>query len=130
MKNEVIDVLLNNLAASFCSDMNYIEDKNGTSGFVYQLLPRLFQKANTNRIIIRFPNVDIEPTSSVLECLLHSAKSYVPWIAEQMRKLDIQKEQVRDLILSFSLTSSQGGFECFAFCKDDRGKEHKVTLFR
>ena len=112
---------LRNLAHSFVSLMNYVDDE-----YIVDILPSVLSDLPEHELVIRFPDGTLEPDRTYPSRLRKSVRLYAARFAGHFEGEGVVPESVAEA----QLTISRGrlGLQCEARAVDDRGKTYAVTV--
>jgi hypothetical protein len=121
VKYKRIDAAIHNLAHSFLSFNNYVDDE-----FVLDELHDRLQSYTEVRI--NFSTGTVEPAAAASPRIVKSLQYWRVSMADHLRREQVEPERIRDVVLCLRVRRGGLGFAHSVQATDDRGELHHVPV--
>ncbi len=112
---------IHNLAHSFVSLMNYVDDE-----YIIDILPEVLHSIPDHQLKIHFPGGELLPSGTYPAKLLKSVDHYTKDYSDHLRREGIDPLIVRETEIVIYV--DRYGMRCKARAEDDRGKHYEVSV--
>lgn len=112
---------IHNLAHSFVSLMNYVDDE-----YIIDILPDVLRGIPDHQLNIQFPTGQLLPAGVYPERLIKSVGYYTQDYLDHMRREGVDPATLR--VIEIFIYVDNYGLRCRVEAEDDRGKHYEIQV--